>query len=333
MTTPSVTFNSYKKDGIITTIPNITTVSGSIMSGISDDKYIYSIIIDPFETTTENVSTHELIFDISPNGGTEGKYMSPFSHAGSGVSPHTGEIAHARYGGVSSGSVIETLWLSGVTSGSIIINPDEGFSGSGSAFVFSGVDMPRSGTVWNAAFGSSGSSVLDIPTIYYGSFVAINDPTDGSWDGNSNIHDFQMYQLHVGHNVDIADFQSGTMSSGVLHDNIIDLFKEMGDGGNILINIKTYHEFPAEWELINTSGTIVQSGTQSGTFVEDQWLFLNNLNLGDPAMDTNYTLKLYASGVIKHPTPLRTMKINIYVSGSSGRFGIGRFGIGRFGVS
>lgn len=327
MPVPIVTFNRYTQDGIEVSVPSGTTISSTVLSGISTDKHIYHIIVDPMEDTVVNPVEHELVFDLDPNGATEGYYYSPYSHAGF-VDPHnpsqTGD--DTRYGGVTDNTVDKTEWTTGLTSGVTTINPDVGFEGSGSKYSFTSGDFPQSGAVWSASFGLSGSAVLDVPTIYYGSFVAESDAL--TWDQIDRLHDFEMFQLHVGHNVDIADMSGVT--SGTYQDNTINLFG--GAGNQMYINIKTYHEHPTLWELVQ-SGSVVQSGTQEGLWVENQWLFIDGIDLGTPDYDQNFTIKLYASGVIGYPTPLRSIEINIYVLEGRGRFGVGRFGIARFGLA
>lgn len=334
MPTPIVTFNKYLLDDVETSISAYTQTiaSGTFTASGSeyiDDKYVYSFIVKPFESTTTTVQTHKLIFDMDVNGDTEGSYFAPFSHAGA-VEPHSasGTYDDTRYGGVTNDAVDITTWTVGQTSGTTTINPDSGFEGQGAmAEYFASGTLPNSGTVWSATFGSSGSAVLDVPTIYYGSYVAHTDPT--VWDGAGALHDWQMFQVHVGHQVEIANLSPDTAwASGTHQNDNINIYKD-SKAGTLYLNVKTYHEHPINWELFDDTPTLVDSGTQSGSFVEDQWLFIDNLDLGTGS--GTYELKLYASGVITYPTPLRTMQITIY-SDLLNRFGVGRFGLARFGL-
>jgi len=320
---PDVTFNRFTIDGVEQTMSGTLTINSGTLTGYdNEDKYVYSFVITPAEPTTVTPEIYELVFDLNKNDGNEGKILMPFSHGGA-VSHGNDE----RFGNVTGGTVDEFTWTSGTTSGVAQIDLEY----TGAKLVFSGADFPNSGSAtWEAEMiGSSGSNVIDVPTIYNGSFVALNDPL-GSWDASSPLHNFQIIKPHVGHNVRLTNV-SGTFSSGTFQDNAIDFFG--GDSGGVAINIKTYHELPHTWEL-TFSGSVLQSGTQS--FVSDTWLYIEGLQVGGTGYDEQYLLKLYASGTevaIQYPTPLRTIEINIYIYEGRGRFGVGRFGLARFGLA
>lgn len=324
MPVPIVTFNRYTKDGSIVDISSdVYTITAGSYDGIAVDKYVYSIVVDPMEATTTTVAEHEFVFDMDINGDTEGSYFAPFSHAGSQVFNHAGDVDHARYGGVTADVVDISTWTVGLTSGVVNIKADAGFVGDGTPNHFVDADFPQAGSSWSATFGASGSAVLDVPTIYNGSYVAHVNPL--TWDKADRLHDWQQYQLHVGHVVELSDVVA--IISGTMENNQIDLYAS--GSTNVFINIKTYHEMPQAWEFWS-GATLMQSGTQS--FVQDTWLFINSLDFGTVVGDTAWQLKLYASGTIAYPTPLRTISINIYVLEGRGRFGVGRFGLARFGL-
>ena len=273
---PSVTFQKYLKDGVETDISSlVTTIASGTFSGIDEDKYIYSIVIDPMELTTETVSSHQLVFNISPNLGDEGKYMKPMTWH-----PLSGSMDNFRVMEVIDQAVTEYAWADGLTSGVMDIDIDSGFEGSGTeAFI-----TPDSGTAWSPPFGTSGTQVMDVPTIYQGSFVNVIDPS--TWDGVDRLHDFQLVQVHTGHAVKVADWSN--IESGTFVDNEMELWYD--NTGTINLDVMTYHEFPAEWELA-LSGVVQQSGVQ--TYSLNEWLLIDNLDLGSPTSNVTYTLNLF----------------------------------------
>jgi len=315
-TVPSVTFNRYTEDGVEVDISsNVFTVSGSIMTGYAVDKYIYGFAVSPMETTRVNPVAYEVVFDVTPNAGVEGNYMSPI--AGSSG-------ANTRFVNVTGEVVDVNSWGVGVSSGVVSIDITGGETGAIEHFN-SGV--LNSGATWSAPYGSSGTSHMDVPTLYNGSFVAVNDATAFAWDQAQYLHDFQMISAQVGHHVKLTAMSG--ITSGSIHDDNIDLYKT---GEAVAINVKTYHEVPHKWELIDPDDVLMQSGTQ--VFVANQWLYIDNLDLLDPAVNETWQLKLYGSGSIQYPTPLRTISINIYlVEPSTALFGLARFGLARFGIS
>lgn len=317
-TTPSVTFNRYTEDGVEVDISSLVyTINSGTMSGAyeNEDKYIYGFAVSPLETTTVNPVVHELVFDITPNAGVELSTMSPIA-GGSGT--------NQRFVNVTSEVVDVTPWGIGTTSGVMTIDTTGGETGAIEHFN-SGV--LNSGATWTAPYGSSGTAHMDVPTLYNGSFVALNDATAFAWDGAQFLHDFQIISAQVGHHVKLTAMSG--ITSGSVHDDNIDLYKT---GEGIAINVKTYHEVPESWRLFDPDGIVTQSGAQSWTL--NQWAYIDNLDLLDPALNETWQLKLYGSGSIQYPTPLRTISINIYiVEPSTALFGLARFGLARFGLS
>ena len=317
-TTPSVTFNRYTIDGSPVDISSLVyTIDSGTMSGVyaDEDKFIYGFAVSPMEAITVNPAVHEVVFDITPNAGVELSNMSPIAGS-SGAS--------TRFVNVTNEVVDVTPWTIGITSGVMTIDITGGETGTIHHWN-SGV--LNSGSTWSAPFGSSGTSQMDVPTLYNGSFVALNDATAFSWDQAQFLHDFQLISAQVGHNVQLT-FSSG-VESGSSYDDNIDLFKT---GEAMMINVKTYHEVPESWRLFDPDDVVTQSGAQ--VFVENQWLYIDNLALLDPAINETWQLKLYGSGSIQYPTPLRTISINIYiVEPSTALFGLARFGLARFGLS
>jgi hypothetical protein len=321
--TPNVTFNRFTKNGVTVDISSGTvTIASGTMSGVyeNEDKYIYSFAISPAEPTTVTPQIYEMVMDINPNDADEGYVMMPFSHGGA-VSHGNDE----RFGNVPDGVITQMVWSAGSGVGTI----DIGYSGV--QLVFSGADFPASGSLtWEAEMiGSSGSAVVDVPTVWYGSFIAMIDAST-NWDKIQQPHDLQIIKPHVGHNVRITN-ASGTFSSGTFNDDIINI---MGtDPTGMWINVKTYHEHTEGWALF-FSGVEKQQGYL--THVSDTWLHIEDLYLSGTSYDVTYELRLYASGtesVILHPNPLRTIDINIYIYEERGRFGVGRFGVSRFGLA
>ena len=325
--TPVVTFSKYLKDGIETDISSdVVTVTSGSFEGIDEDKFIYNIVVDPMELSRLTVSTHEFKWTINPSSGTENTLTSPVVN---GLLSGSAQ----RFVNFSAGAFIASAWSSGLTSGSMSIALDDGFVGSGSS---QAVSVPNSGTAWSPPFGVEGDTVVDVPTIFQGSYMNTVIPPIETTD---RLHDFQMVQLHVGHQVEVSNWSE--VATGLMEDNDLTLTRGTSESGELLLSLKTFHLFPDQWELYDDDSILVASGTQTGDLTYDpitgeptftaEWDFINNLSLGTPVLNEDWTLKLYASGSIAHPTPLRTINIHIVV-GVNSRFGIGRFGLARFGL-
>lgn len=311
--TPSVTINQYKKNGSPTAIPETTTVTSGTLTGYGE-RYIYNIIVDPMELSSTTIDTHELIFNMAKNSGNENIYVTPVV---SGYA--TGN--KFRMLNATSGAFDMNTWNVGSPTGSVIVDIDDIYAGSAQA-----ISVPNLGSAWSPPFGSSGTKVVDVPTIFMGSYTAIVQPTDWDSDFNNYLHDMQMVQVHVGHAVQVRNTD---FTTGYQYNNEINLSGTTDF--DYYMEFKTYHEFAEEWEWFS-GATKVESGTQ--THVDDIWQVITVAqNLTFSAKGTyNFYLKLYGNGNITHPTPLRVVNINLFISVSdSGRFGIERFGIGRFG--
>ena len=313
--TPTVTFLKYLKNDVVTDISSGTvTIASGTMTGYEDeDKYVYNIAVDPFHSGTTTVDTHEFWFTFNPNAGTENVYMTPLT---SGL-PSGSKSRLVGYD-------TKYTWASGSTSGSSTIDVNTGFVGSGAIQQFGAVN--DTGTTWTPDFGGEGDSVMDVPTIFQGSFVLVVSPAD--WDENpaSFIHDFQLIRAHVGHDVQM---RTSSFISGTYENNAIELYGS--EGSNYDVTFKSYHMYPNEWEWYSGSTRVV-SGTHTHT--DNQWETISGLpTINASSGSQSYTLKLFANGSVAHPIPVRSIGININLTiVTSGRFGIGRFGIGRFGL-
>jgi hypothetical protein len=313
--TPSVLLNEYQIDGVSGTVPVISTIASGTFSGVNEDKYIYNIIVDPYEHHTSSGATHSFIFDVSAPDNDPAWYMAPIT---------AGHASGSTYRLVNFDT--KNNWLSGVSQ----IQVDITLSGTSSGAIE--LITPDSGTSWTPPFGSSGSVVVDVPTIWGGSMiVGVSGVNYSGVDVSGRPHNFQMIQMHVGHMVEVAAWTN--VQSGTFDNN--DIVVQRGGAGDLYMQFKTYHEHAGQWEWLY-SGTLYQSGTHSGSVVENTYNLTDNLQMIDPDIGEVWQLKLYAVGNIPYASgAVRTINVEVgvtFIYQEQGVFGFGGFGVANFGL-
>lgn len=277
MTTPSITFVSSTLNGN----PYIPYEATTSIEG----KTLRHFIMNPFEDST--TSPDNLIVSLSgnTNGGTPNSYMHPISHAGQ-VPPHSSETdIDTRLVDVVNNAIVTYIW-DGTSNLQMTVKTDTGYEGLGARKTFShSTNLPKPDDIWQPFFGTSGSSVMDVPTRYSSSFVVINEP-----DGNGNVHEYEIFTFHIGYNVDIKDFNINCLNRIEKENNNIFMYRNATNTGNIVVTFHVYHEFPERYEITDIADIVIQSGTLS--FVEKQWNTIT-FDFGTPLSGT-WHLKLYS---------------------------------------
>jgi hypothetical protein len=280
--TPTVTLTNYKLNSVVQ--PTIDVVS--------EGKTIHNIVIPIMEKTRTIVPTHQFNWSVNPNDGDELFYLKPIVYSNANIT------TVSRYLGIENGNVVLYSWSNGITAISQDFKVDSGFEGGGESKTYT--VSPNGTLTWSPPFGTAGSAVLDIPTVYNGSFVAHIDPATRLDD--SSMFSYKLIQLHSQPSVEPYSWINIT-SVTMVNDSITIVYS----GSGILnIQFKIYHTLSIFWEIVELSlnGTI--------THTNNTWKTIS-FALESP-VDATYTLKLYASsGVsnISYPNILRT--ITIYV--------------------
>jgi len=290
--TPFVTFNDFEVDDVPTGTTN-TVINFGLYEG---EKTLRAFAVDPHETTRATYTKYEMIYDVDPSSGSANYYHAPTTN---------GIIAgdKARVAGMD-----QVNWASGTTE--IINLIDILGDGSGGSLATFATSPNLTGTVWAPPEGS-GSTAYDVPARYNASVVVVVQPTD--WDGNFDhkIHDWQPFQVNVGHAVELADFTNVT--SGTHVDNDMDF--ECPLDSYPLISFRVYHEYPKLWEWYS-GATLIDSGDLESGHTADVWDYLTDLEFGKKEQTGSYpwTLKLYTpSGSILDPNPVRIINVTLNV--------------------
>lgn len=297
-TTPTISFTRYEKNDVTS-----GTIDNDFDFGAWDGtRTMNAIVVDPYENTMVNPDKHEFYYSVSPKSGTENFYMTPLTNGMVSIDGATsGTIYEASFRGIDLEE--QKVWITGTTEIIVEFDVDGDWAGNGSRIDLTGA-WANTGTVWTAP-SVSGSNVLDVPHMYNGSMMVMNQPTD--WDGDSDhkIHDWLPLQVNVGHAVEVKDF---SMVSGTHEDSIINL---QGNLNTLYdMSFRAYHEHPNEWEWYS-GATKIDSGTL--TVSQDTWQFIDNVNLGKTHLSgtTSFYLKLFCrSGTVLHPDPVRVITVN-----------------------